>query len=90
MRDRIGHSRGRGFTPAERSADSGVVVVAAALATVLMSTPAASAIGDVVHVFDPVAYVASLLVMVTACVLASSVPAWRAARIDPSVTLRRD
>jgi len=33
---------------------------AAALATALMATPAASAIGSVVHVFDPIAYIASL------------------------------
>ena len=64
--------------------------LAAALAIVLMSTPAASQIGDIVHVFDPVAYAASLLVILTACVLAASVPAWKAARIDPIATLRRD
>ncbi len=40
--------------------------------------------------FDPMAYAASLLVIVTACVLAVSIPAVRAARIDPIATLRRD
>jgi predicted permease len=64
--------------------------LAAALAMVLMSTPAALQIGDIVHVFDPVAYAASLLVIVTSCVLAVSVPALRAARIDPIATLRND
>ena len=64
--------------------------LAAALAIVLMATPAASEIGGIVHVFDPVAYAASLLVIVTACVLAASVPALRAARIDPIATLRKD
>ena len=64
--------------------------LAAALAIVLMSTPAASQIGDIVRVFDPVAYAASLLVIVTSCVLAVSVPALRAARIDPIATLRND
>ena len=64
--------------------------LAAALAIVLMATPAASEIGDIVHVFDPVAYAASLLVIVTSCVLAASVPALRAARIDPIATLRKD
>ena len=40
-----------------------------------MATPAASQIGSVVRVFDPVAYAASLLVIVHSCVLAASVPA---------------
>jgi ABC-type antimicrobial peptide transport system permease subunit len=64
--------------------------LAVALAIVLMSMPAALQIGDIVHVFDPVAYAASLLVIVTSCVLAVSVPALRAARIDPIATLRND
>ena len=64
--------------------------LAAAVAIVLMATPAASEIGSIVHVLDPVAYAASLLVIVTSCVLAASVPALRAARIDPIATLRRD
>jgi len=37
-----------------------------------------------------VAYAGSVLVIVTSCALAASVPAWRAARIDPITTLRRD
>ena len=48
--------------------------LAAALAIGLTSTPAAAEIGNLVHVFDPVAYTASVLVIVTACVLAASVP----------------
>jgi predicted permease len=64
--------------------------VAAALASVLITTPLASLIGGLVHVFDPVAYAASLLVIVTSCVLAASVPAFRAARLDPIATLRND
>jgi predicted permease len=64
--------------------------LAAALAILLMSTPAASQIGAVVHVFDPVAYAASLLLVVTTCTLAASVPALRAALIDPIATLRND
>jgi predicted permease len=63
---------------------------AAALAIVLMTTPLASEIGDIVRVFDPLAYAASLLVIVTSCALAVSVPALRAARIDPMATLRKD
>ena len=64
--------------------------LAAGLAIVLMATPAASQIGSIVQVFDPVAYAASLLIIVTSCVLAVSVPALRAARIDPIATLRKD
>jgi ABC-type antimicrobial peptide transport system permease subunit len=41
-------------------------------------------------VLDPVAYAASLLVIVTSCALAVSVPAFRATRIDPIATLRKD
>jgi hypothetical protein len=64
--------------------------LAAAMAIVLMATPAASEIGGVVNVFDPVAYAASLLVIVTSCVLAVSVPTLRATSIDPIATLRQD
>jgi ABC-type lipoprotein release transport system permease subunit len=64
--------------------------LAAALATVLISTPIALAIGDTIRVLDPLAYAASVLVIITACVLAASVPALRAARVDPIVTLRND
>jgi predicted permease len=64
--------------------------LAAALTVALMATPAASAIGGIVDVFDPMAYAASLLVIVTSCVLAASIPALRAARVDPIATLRKD
>ena len=64
--------------------------MAAALGILLMATPAASKIGDIVHVFDPVAYAASLFCIVTACALAALIPALRAARIDPIATLRQD
>ena len=64
--------------------------LAAGFAIALMSTPAASEIGNTVRVFDPMAYAASLLVIVTSCVVAASVPALRAARVDPIATLRND
>jgi predicted permease len=64
--------------------------LAAAIGILLMATPAASAIGKIVHVLDPVAYAASLLCIVPACVLAALIPALRAARIDPIATLRQD
>ena len=64
--------------------------LAAAVAIVLMTTPIAAEIGDSIDVLDPVAYAASLLVIVASCVLAVSLPALRAARIDPIATLRKD
>jgi ABC-type antimicrobial peptide transport system permease subunit len=63
--------------------------LAVALAIVLMATSAVSP-GGVVRVLDPLAYAASMLAIVTACVLAATVPAVRAARIDPIATLRKD
>ncbi|HET9384751.1 MAG TPA: hypothetical protein VFO67_06360, partial [Gemmatimonadales bacterium] len=76
-----------------RSVGVGLVAgggLAAALATVLMATPAASEIGGLVRVFDPVAYVASTLIIAAACLAAASIPTLRAARIDPIATLRED
>jgi predicted permease len=64
--------------------------LAVAVAIVLMATPAASEIGGVIDVFDPVAYAASALIIATACLIAVSVPTLRAARIDPIATLRKD
>ncbi len=64
--------------------------LAAALGIVLMATPAASGIGEIVHVFDPVAYTSSLLFIVTACILAALIPALRAAHVDPVASLKQD
>lgn len=64
--------------------------LAAGVATILMATPAASQIGAIVRVFDPVAYAASLLGIAIACAIAVSVPAMRAARIDPITVLKQD
>jgi predicted permease len=64
--------------------------LAAGLAIILTTLDEASQIGSLVHVFDPVAYAGSMLVITTACLLATSVPAVRAARIDPIATLRKD
>jgi ABC-type antimicrobial peptide transport system permease subunit len=63
--------------------------LAVALVIVLLSTPAATYLTGV-RVFDPVAYVASVLCILGACMLAGWVPAQRAARIDPIATLRQD
>jgi predicted permease len=63
---------------------------AAALATLLIASPFGETISQIVHVTDPVAYVASLLVVVAACLLAAWIPASRAAHVDPMTTLRQE
>ena len=63
---------------------------AAGIAALLLASPLAERIGEAVHVFDPVAYAASLLIVVAACLAAASIPATRAARLDPSRTLRQE
>jgi predicted permease len=62
----------------------------AALGGALLATPAAEQIGSAVRLFDPVAYAASLLCIVTACACAALIPALRAGRIDPVTALRQD
>ena len=64
--------------------------LAATLATVLLATPAGAMIAEIVHVTDPVAYAASLIVIIAACLLAAWIPATRAARVDPMQTLRQE
>ena len=63
---------------------------AAGLAALLLATPAAAGIGEIVHVFDPLAYAASLFIIIAACLMAASIPATRAARLDPTLTLRQE
>jgi predicted permease len=62
---------------------------AAALAALLLATPSAAGIGEIVRVFDPVAYAVSLFIIIAACLVAASIPATRAARLDPMRTLRQ-
>jgi len=62
----------------------------AGLAALLLSTPSGEGIGQIVHALDPVAYIVSLLVIVAACLMAASIPAARAARLDPTQTLRQE
>jgi predicted permease len=64
--------------------------LAASLATVLIASPLGATLTDIVHVTDPIAYAASLLVIVAACLLAGWIPAARAARLDPMRTLRQE
>jgi ABC-type antimicrobial peptide transport system permease subunit len=63
---------------------------AAGLATLLLNTAAAASIGQIVHVLDPVAYAVSTFVIIAACLAAASIPATRAARLDPTRTLRQE
>jgi hypothetical protein len=74
--------------------------LAVALARLLMATPLAAIsaplgatalqLNDIVRVFDPVAYAASLLCIIAACLPAALVPALRAARVDPLQSLREE
>jgi predicted permease len=64
--------------------------LAAALAAAVLATPAGALISQIVHVTDPVAYLASLAVIVAACLLAAWIPAARAAKVDPMRTLRQE
>ena len=64
--------------------------LAAVLATALLASPAGALIGQIVHVTDPVAYAASLIVIIAACLVAAWIPATRAARVDPMRTLRQE
>ena len=63
---------------------------AAALATVLIAMPAGALIAQIVHVTDPVAYAASIIVIIAACLAAAWIPASRAAHLDPMKTLRQE
>jgi predicted permease len=66
------------------------VGLAASVATILMATQAGAYIAGIVRVTDPIAYAASLLVIVAACLFAAWIPATRAARLDPMQTLRQE
>jgi hypothetical protein len=64
--------------------------LAAALAAAVLATPVGAPISRIVQIADPVAYLASVGVIVTACLLAAWIPAARAARVDPMRTLRQE
>jgi predicted permease len=61
-----------------------------AVAVAILLTATATELQGWINVLDPFAYVASVLVIVTSCVVAVSVPAFKAVRIDPIATLRKD
>ena len=65
------------------------VALAAGVATILMAF-ADPETATVVNALDPVAYAAGVTCIIAACVPAALIPASRAARIDPLVTLRQD
>jgi len=64
--------------------------LAASLATLVLASEAGAMISEIVHVYDPVAYLSSLLVIVVACLVAAWIPASRAARVDAMKTLRQE
>jgi putative ABC transport system permease protein len=64
--------------------------LAATLATALVATPTGALIAEIVHITDPVAYAASLIVIIAASLTAAWIPATRAARVDPMRTLRQE
>jgi predicted permease len=63
--------------------------LAAALAGALLASPV-GALTTVVQVADPVAYAASLLIIMAACAVAAWIPAARASRLEPMKTLRQE
>jgi len=63
--------------------------LAAALAKAVLATPFGALISQIVHVTDPVAYLASLGLIVAVCLLAAWIPAARAAKIEPVRALRQ-
>ncbi|HJR71760.1 MAG TPA: FtsX-like permease family protein, partial [Gammaproteobacteria bacterium] len=72
----------------------GIGVVVGAVLTIglsaaLLATPLAAAVGGTV-LFDPIAYGASLLLIVVACAGAALAPALRAGRVNPLAALRQD
>jgi putative ABC transport system permease protein len=56
----------------------------------LLATPAAEQIGGLVNLVDPLAYGASIAVIVAACAGAALFPALRAGRVNPLEALRQD
>jgi predicted permease len=67
-----------------------VVGAALALATGILLLTNLEPIGQIVRLLDPIAYVASLVIIVMACALAAWVPTMKAAHIDPMKSLRHE
>jgi ABC-type antimicrobial peptide transport system permease subunit len=64
--------------------------VAIGAATALLASRALGSLLFGVAAFDPGTYVAVAALMLSVGLLASFVPAWRASRVDPMVSLRAD
>ena len=62
--------------------------LAAALAMAVLASPVGALVSQIVHVTDPLAYLASVVLILAVCLLAAWIPAARAARVDPMRTLR--
>jgi predicted permease len=74
-----------------RPVAAGMVVGAGlALAAGIVVLATLEQIGTLVKLLDPVAYVAGLLLILTACAVAAWVPTMRAAHIDPTKSLRHE
>jgi len=81
------------LSQAARAVGTGMLLgsmLTATLGALLLATPAAEPIGTTIRLFDPVAYSASVIVIVSACASAAMIPALRAARMDPLNALRQD
>jgi predicted permease len=65
-------------------------LAAAGLAVLLLASPAGAGLGGIVRVLDPVSYIAAAVIIVAACLVAASIPASRAARLNPTVALRHE
>ncbi len=65
-------------------------VLTIGLSAALLATPAAEQIGATAQLYDPIAYGASLLLIVAACAGAALAPALRAGRVNPLAALRQD
>ena len=65
-------------------------LAAVGMAAVLLASPAGAGLGEVVRVLDPVAYAAAVVIILAACLAAASIPASRAARLEPTAALRQE
>ncbi len=67
-----------------------IVGAVLALATGILLLTYLEPIGSIVRLLDPIAYLASLVIIVIACAFAAWVPTMHAARIDPMKSLRHE
>jgi predicted permease len=64
--------------------------LAVGLARLIAVASAGTRLGPIVDLFDPLAYVGSVVTVASACALAALSPAKRASRVDPIATLRQE